>query len=429
MGRERLKISDWQEVFETDDGEQPFLETLKSAFRQGLEEKCRVRLEIRSTHDGTAGSQGNHTFGFDPATKTPEDIQSAVIQALRSAPGDGFSGQLRINFYKLGHSTERFTSFTRRIAWVYETHDSGDVDRDEGYGMSRHTPRVALDLGPENDMPPTEEPFDANDANALNDLPRHGGMSRRFSAPYPMAPSYDRREDLNPPKDLGASWRYIDVSMNFAFKAMAQNQQMFDRSMSIIEGLALRFGLPESPEVHMLRETKRESQQHDAAAQSGGGAGMMPALLNLVAHLANSGSASEVVEKTARAATGSPPPQGAAARAAIQFAGRQVGSMMQRRSMDDGMAMSQSSPTPMDDGGGGGAYADEAYGSYADEPEQNYGDQYDGAQMPAAEAPNMSNLSTSEMKDVLFAWLDADPNRKNEVMSMLPDLTNKIMGS
>ena len=423
MGREKLKISDWQEVFETDDGEQPFLETLKSAFRQGIEEKCRVRLEIRSTHDGTAGSQGNHTFGFDPQTKTPEDIQSAVIQALRSAPGDGFSGQLRINFYKLGHSTERFTSFTRKIAWVYETHDSGDPERDEGYGMSRHTPRVPLDLGPEMDMPPNED-FDPNDAAALHDLPRPG--MRRFNAPYPM-PSFDRRDDLNPPKDLGASWRYIDVSMNFAFKAMAQNQQMFDRSMSIIEGLALRFGLPESPEVHMLRETKRESQQHDVAAQSGG-AGMMPALLNLVAHLANSGSASEVVEKSARAATGTPPPQGAAARAAIQYAGRQVGSMIQRRP-PDGMSMAQArDPSPLDDGGGGGAYADEGYGSYADEPEQNYGDQYDGAQTSAPEAPSMANLSTSEMKDALFSWLDADPSRKQEVMGMLPELSNKIMG-
>lgn len=120
MRRQRQIISDWGDLFDHEDGSPPLLDTLQRLWDVTRAESCKLRVEIRTHAEGVLGSKGERNFTIDTKTRSLEDGHAEISSAVRGLPSTGFNGELRINFYRVGFSGERFTSFTRRVTWQHD---------------------------------------------------------------------------------------------------------------------------------------------------------------------------------------------------------------------------------------------------------------------------------------------------------------------
>jgi len=450
MSRQRQVISDWEDLFEREDGSRPLLDTLQRAWDITKEEGCRLRVEIRTHAEGVVGSSGEHNLTIDTKTKTPEDGHAGILAAVRGSPGTGFNGELRINFYKAGSSGERFTSFTRRVAWQHEIGAVGDssgemydmarregslMERTEDRGRDRDRDRESYDDGSEEyvEDPRAEE----NSVESLR--PRRSLNLPPFErpAPYAMPPTGGGAHFTN--QQMTESWGYTGVAMGFAFKAMAQNTETTDKILRMIEGMALRFGLPEAPEISLLRNMKQESQKENQAAaqnQGGGMAALLP-LVNAAMHLIGSDSPKQAVERGVGLASGEPPPEGAASRFAIQRAGQAVRAITNRRPPP--AELPQRAPRqpidPRDDGGGAefedSGYEEEEYmndSGMDDSGMDDVGMEESSGSRSFGGPPDLRGLDADQVKRAVFDWIDSDPANKQAIMSMSGELIGKVTG-
>ena len=475
MSRQRLIISDWDDVFNRDDGSQPLLETLQRAWETCNAEKCRLRIEIRTHPDGVVGSNNEHNLMTDPTVKTPEEAHAAILQAVRSSPGTGFNGEIRINFYKAGHSNERFTSFTRKVLWQHNIGpDEEYTPRNEGYGMMRRPMRSMMsrdlesrpssddDRRSDGDRDDDNRDYDRDrDRDSERDRirdddiggdfdnsvdmlrSRHRGYEPPMMGGYPMNPGYPGPGSSMPiytAQQMDEVWRHQGIAMSFAFKGFAQMAELNDKILRLAEGISLRFGLPDAPEVAMMKEMKRETNQANAAGPqppAGGLGGLLP-LLNAAMHLVGSGSTGEAVERGVAMATGTPPPEGAASRALIENAGRAVRSIARGRGgpPQPPMRREPHHHHEPDDDGYEDHFRDDSGEDFNDEPRDDYRhdeDDFDAsgydADPPRGGPPDVGGMSPDEMKALVFRWMDSDPSNKAAVMQMAPELISKVTGS
>lgn len=96
---------------------------------------ARVQVEIRVTAPGSASRQEGVT-SFQ-ATDPPLSLLDALQRRLEESPGDGFTGELRLNFRALGDTRAHLGSYTRRMR------PASLALEDDGPGGADHGPDVA----------------------------------------------------------------------------------------------------------------------------------------------------------------------------------------------------------------------------------------------------------------------------------------------
>ena len=82
---------------------------------QAKEDSERLRVEVRTKPLGTTTSRQEHVFSVDAEENYIDTVMSAVYERLTSSPGEGFEGEIRINFYQAGNTSVKYGSFTRKI--------------------------------------------------------------------------------------------------------------------------------------------------------------------------------------------------------------------------------------------------------------------------------------------------------------------------
>lgn len=78
-----------------------------------LEEKPRVQVEVRSHAEGQPSSRQETTINLD-RTVDVAVVRAAVSNALASSPGEGFVGEVRLNFREAGQASNNWRSYTRQ---------------------------------------------------------------------------------------------------------------------------------------------------------------------------------------------------------------------------------------------------------------------------------------------------------------------------
>ena len=102
----------------------------------------RLRVDVRSTAQGTVNSRNEHTLFVDPNENDADGLMRILVERLNDSPGEGFLGQIRLNFAQAGSSGERYASWTRtlsapsmkqsRIGTGVVEEDDGEEDGGEG---------------------------------------------------------------------------------------------------------------------------------------------------------------------------------------------------------------------------------------------------------------------------------------------------------
>jgi hypothetical protein len=197
------------------------------------------------------------------------------------------------------------------------------------------------------------------------------------------------------------SW--LDTCMNFTFRSMAQQQQMFERAMQMVE--SLHFGLARPIEPGII-------EQKGGSGNSDSGPGLLGALINTAAQLAKADNPGEAVAAAAQLASGAAQPNpGAARQVAIQKAGQAVKQLTTRRNT-----------TPFDN-------ELNAYDEDMDPedfpmgPEEEDEEESEGT----VANPDWESLDNEEVKEGFLRWVRADPSRKKAVMDMLPELSKEVL--
>jgi hypothetical protein len=385
-----MHISSYEDLIYGEDGHSPIRKSIEDSLIRAKADKVRLRVEVRTKVNGAASQRQEHVFVADPDTSNAEAIMRVLIEKLEGSPGPEFHGQIRINFSQSSHTGERYGSWTRTIRYVSEGSGVGS------YGSRR------------NDMMGEggEEDEDDNSASAFD-----GSLGM----PMAMHPGMMARG----PVDDKQMQQWLETTMGFAFRSMAQQMQMFERATRMMEAYTLRFGFPHPTEAG-ITEIRGEADRGNSTqgGAGGGGMGILPMLLNAAAHLANADGPAQVVERTAQMATGQAPPAGAARMAAIRGAGQVVNAIQRVRKPVDGF---EDAPD-LDDGPPEGSYNEGDFEGEEYEEGEDYEDHGGGGGMP-----DLSGLPPEEVKRVVIEWIRENPANKQAVMQMLPELSKEIM--
>ena len=388
-----MHISSYDDLIYGEDGHSPIRKTIEDALGRAKTDKVRLRVEVRTKVGGAPTQRQEHVFVVDPETAGPDAVMRVLVEKLEGSPGPEFHGQIRVNFSQSSHTGERYGSWTRTIRYVSEGSSL------PGYGGR-------MSGGGDED-----EEEDGNSAAMLEGsmgMPMHG------------APGYGRMS--HGPVDDVQMRQWLETTMGFAFRSMAQQMQMFDRATRMMEAYTLRFGFPHPTEAGITEirgESDRGSGNQGGAAS---GAGILPMLLNAAAHLANADSPAQVVERTAQMATGQAPPQGAARMAAIRGAGQVVNAIQRVRPPAQGF---EDAPD-LDGGPSEGSYnEDEGYDGGGYDGDEDGG--YDEGGGGGGGMPDLSGLPPEEVKRAVIDWIRENPANKSAVMQMLPELSKEIM--
>ena len=385
-----MHISSYDDLIYGEDGHSPIRKTIEDALLRAKADKVRLRVEVRTKVSGAPTQRQEHVFVADPDSLGAEAVMRVLVEKLEGSPGPEFDGQIRVNFSQSSHTGERYGSWTRTIRYV-----------SEGSMLPGYSSRMSM-AGDEED----------EDGNSLSSL--EGGMGM----PMQGAPGYGRMS--HGPLDDAQMRQWLETTMGFAFRSMAQQMQMFDRATRMMEAYTLRFGFPHPTEAG-ITEVRGEADRGSGnqGGSAGGGMGILPMLLNAAAHLANADSPAQVVERTAQMATGQTPPQGAARLAAIRGAGQVVNAIQRVRPPAQGF---EDAPD-LEGGPPEGSYnEEEGYeeGGYDGEVDGDYDEGGGGM-------PDLSGLSPEEVKRVVIDWIRENPANKSAVMQMLPELSKEIM--
>jgi hypothetical protein len=332
--------SDFHTMIYGEDGEKPLRPTIERCMEQAREDNERLRVEVRTKPLGTTTSRQEHVFSVDAEENYIDTVMSAVYDRLTSSPGEGFEGEIRINFYQAGNTACKYGSFTRKIR-------SSDSLSSEGNSFMQGMNPMMAGMNPmggsmNNPMGGLEGSDDFSglegdgfDENAFNEPQGSGGLGgmnqqsngMEMNQMMQMMQMMQQNQQVDPKNivDQKMAMDWLNHTMSFLFRSLSQQMAMFERSTKMIEIYSMRFGLPQplerpSPE-RIIREVPMDYPQaasHPTAPQppEPSGLGILPTLLTAAAQLAGSPGAANML-KTAGALAGgltgnkpaAPPPQ------------------------------------------------------------------------------------------------------------------------
>ena len=391
-----IALSSFDDLIYGEDGVSPIRSTLERVLKDAKSDEVRLRIDVRSKPIGVPTSRQEHTFNVDPDETPVDAIMRILVERLNEAPGEGYEGELRINFSQAGASGSRYGSFQRQIRQAYKSNPNQPPQR--FFRQQREEGGYSDDMEGEGDIENSSQAFD------------HSHYEHHQAQPH-----YDQGMGGPGIVDQAQARQWLETWSGFTFRSMAQQMAMFERATRMMEAYTLRFGWP-------TQEPGITEMKGGDTTSANSGLGILPMLINAAAHLANSGSPNEVGSKMGSMAQGEAPPTGAARDAAIQGAARMIREL------------------PRPHNGGGYPPPDDyaSHGSYDDGPEPmdpDMGGAYfdEGPSMGEApmsappSTPDFGTLSGPEMRDAVIEWVRADPSRKEEVLEMLPELSKEIM--
>ena len=112
---EPMHYNDYETMIYGEDGENPVRPTILRCIQEASAADTRLKVEIRVKHLGTTTSKAEHTFIVDAKEEHADIIIANIKDRLEAAPGMGFEGQIRINFYASGSMATKYGSYTRQI--------------------------------------------------------------------------------------------------------------------------------------------------------------------------------------------------------------------------------------------------------------------------------------------------------------------------
>ncbi|MAG25803.1 hypothetical protein CMI47_09515 [Candidatus Pacearchaeota archaeon] len=388
-----VALANFDELIYGEDGISPIRSTLERVLEDAKNDEVRLRIDIRSKPIGVPTSRQEHHFTIDPDETPVDAIMRIMVERLNESPGEGYQGELRINFSQAGASGRRYGSFQRQIRQGYKS-SPGQPPPQFFRQQQREEGGYEDEEGEDHDVENSSHAFDHGHYQSHA---QQGGYDQSMGGPGIV--------------DQAQARQWLETWSGFTFRSMAQQMAMFERATRMMEAYTLRFGWPtQEPGITEMKGGEPSS--------SNSGLGILPMLINAAAHLANSGSPSDVGSKMGSMAQGQEPPTGAAREAAIQGAARMIRELPrpphggppdhQQGYMPDGPYPDD----PMDPPGGGAYYEDDM-----------------GMAHPTMHTPppDFASYSGDEMKDAVISWVRANPDRKEEVLEMLPDLTKEIM--
>ena len=460
-------LTNYDDLIYGTDGEKPFLPTIQRVLEEAKADQVRLQIDVRVTPDGVPNSRGEHQLTIDPSTADAEGIMKVLYDRLNESPGEGYSGQIRVNFVQAGSSGRRYGSITRNLR-PSPPLDATRPFRSFGGGFRS---RIPFGMSPPSD--------DGVDLGGEDDGELENSIDHLASeAPKgPLLPAYDsspRGPDYNPiehPPFVSAVQmeKWLNITMGLLFRSQAQQMAMFERAIGFMDSVTVRYGLPHPSEPGIV-ETRGGTK--DGAAS---GLGLLPMLLSAAANLAGGKDAAEVTERATNMAQGNAPPPGELRKAAIAGAANLVRNLPRSSSAQPGFqppvgprrpshgsrhiaptrpsAPADGFPPEPDDDDPDGVMneGDEGFGAEADEgdlgiePGEDFvdfdddgelgddepdGDEADGEPATQAASPitpdSVQGFSADEMKEAVVKWIRADPSRKDQVMSMVPALMDEM---
>ena len=81
-----------------DDGQSPIRPLLIRTLDTAKKEGARLRIDVRSIALGTSNSRNEHTLFMDPNENDADGLMRLLTERLNDSPGEGFLGQIRMNF-------------------------------------------------------------------------------------------------------------------------------------------------------------------------------------------------------------------------------------------------------------------------------------------------------------------------------------------
>jgi hypothetical protein len=432
QGEKIMYYADFADIIYGEEGVSPMTPTLKRCLTDCESDQSRLRIDIRSQQKGCPTSTGEHTWVIDPSQATADAILAAVTQRLNDSPGEGFHGQIRINFSQAGSSGVRYGSFSRMCVPNHVYRQSAETSY-----PSPHSPVMPTlnGLGLEDDLQSLEEGMGGMDPNQMQlqqlmKLLQQGGSGQPGVVDQQMC------------------MQWLDNTMGFLFRSLSQQMAMFERATRMIETYSMRFGLPQS-QMRVEHETTHHMAP-ESPEKEPTGAGLLPMLLNAATHLAGQKNPAGMLKAAGSMAMGKPPPTGTAKKAAMDAATSMLNKRKRAPSAPPVHA-EPAEPLPEDEswveefpekpdsdymfdtGGNSSQRINPVQDGYEEESEEesdgdlDYGS-FEDEQLDD-ELPDFSGLSAEEMKAQVVAWVKADPdNRKTAVMEMLPELSSVIMG-
>jgi hypothetical protein len=383
-----MLISSYEDLIYGEDGHAPIRKVLDDALRRAVEDKTRLRVEIRVKPVGVPTSRQESVFFADPAQTTSDNLMRVLSDRLEDSPGPEFHGQLRINFNPAGQAHEKYGSWTRAIRY-----GSGNITHPSGLRA------VALE-------------GDENDPNGLYITPE---MEQEIT-----------QQGERPLVDHRTMQQWLETCMGFTFRSMAQQMTMFERSTRMMEAYTMRFNFPHPAGIGI---TEAPVSAGGSKNTNSGGMGLLPMLLNAAAHMANADSPQDMAARAGSMATGTAPPPGAARQAAVQGAGRLIGNLARPAQPAEPAPGYDPAPSPdpydpesPHDLGGGGMSYDEDEDDYSGE--EGWSEPEEPQDVNAA----LGALSPEQMKEAVVSWIRSNPEQnKAAVMDMIPELTKEIM--
>jgi len=398
-------VENFDNLIYGEDGQSPIRNLLIRMLETAKNDGVRLRVDVRSIAQGTVNSRNEHTLFTDPNESDADGLMRILVERLNDSPGEGFLGQIRINFAQAGSSGERYGSWTRTIrapstsAGRIGSSHASDEDEDGEY----------------------EDDNSAESFSRGESRPMMGGGGFSHGGGNGVMLS-DEQVRL-----------WMETMMGYVFRSQAQQFAMFERATRMMESYTLRFGFP----THEPGIVEARGGEIPASAAPGSpgpsGFGILPMLLQAATKIAAGGG-----DDPAPAPQPSTQlvPSGSAGRAngramAISGASRMVRALRNQppvpkrpvEGYEDAPDVEEDEQPSRgadqwDDENTGSAHAESYEGEDEDDGDEG-GD--DGGGMP-----DMTGMSSEEMKAAVIAWIRADPSRKADVMNMLPDLSREI---
>lgn len=391
-----------------EDGQSPIRTLLIRMLETAKKDGVRLRLDVRSIAQGTVNSRSEHTLFMDPNENDADGLMRILVERLNDSPGEGFLGQIRINFAQAGSSGERYASWTRTIR-----------------ALSASPSR--LGTGPvEEDG--EEEGGEEEDDNSVHSFSR--GSSRSAVAYAP--PTHGPPAGVMLSDEQVRLW--METMMGYVFRSQAQQFAMFERATRMMESYTLRFGFP-THEPGIIEARGGEPPPSAAPGSPGpSGFGILPMLLQAATKIAAGGG--EEAPAPAPPSSTQLVPVGSAGRAnnraqAISGASRMVRALRKDPPLPKQPAEGYERPPEVEDEPERGAPSwdegghDDAHAKSYEEEDEAY-EEEDGGTEEGGGMPDLTGMSAEEMKATVINWIRADPSRKAEVMNMLPDLSREI---
>jgi len=379
-----------------DDGQSPIRPMLMRVLTDVKKDAVRLRIDIRTTPQGTNNSRNEAQLVIDPDETDADGIMRILVERLNDSPGEGFLGQVRMNFSEAGASGRRYASWTRTI----------------------RAPSPASRISTPSEE--GEEEVEDDDDNSSTSFGRGGGSEHSRRGGGVLLDESNVR-------------LWMETMMGYVFRSQAQQFAMFERATRMMESYTLRFGF-QTHEPGIAEIRGGEAPPGSPGPPSG--FGLLPMLVAAATKIAAGGSDPAPAPVQANIV---PSLNRQNRTAAISGAGRSVRALRgppPPRQPAEGW----SDPPEIDDEpetGSSESWEDEEEEEEATSPpsrsERHRSDRSDrsereetGLAVQGTSGPDLTGMSAEEMKAAVIAWIRADPSRKADVMGMLPDLSNEI---